>query len=401
MSTNHRAAKRPSLGLQQLPLRKMSTQDSVQGSRSVMSQAGGLAEGLRGRTYSSLSLETADLSCGDQSASVDKASALRQPDLDRIYENKSVEHRLQREAELKWIREVAGIINELKLMLSEDTVVQRCRSLNALLREGNGVVVASPDWHLRYVVEAISQYRANSHVVRHLLQVVLRLQQLNKRYLRTFCLHGLLPLTLPILQMRLQQGVPSFSADHELRGEALRLADRVCRDKDTTVVHSFLACGGVTALCNALDSLADVDVEVGWMQVARVLSTLVNLVTDESLREHLSTNDIPDMLLHSRIHISLGRVMGKYGAACVSPASSLSSASNLSDIPSSAAALADRMHLNVRGVLTMGSRLLYRLVTLGDSLEVPLCESPVMKNVLRYLARYQKQDIVFVLHAVR
>ncbi|KAJ1949087.1 hypothetical protein EC988_004911, partial [Linderina pennispora] len=58
-------------------------------------------------------------------------------------------------------------------------------------------------------------------------------------------------------------------------------------------------------------------------------------------------------------------------------------------------------HLNTRGVLAVASRLLYRLVTLGDSLEVPLCESPVLRNVLQYLVRYQKQDIVFVLHAVR
>ncbi|KAJ1933594.1 hypothetical protein EC988_009072, partial [Linderina pennispora] len=265
------------------------------------------------------------------------------PELDRIYENKTVEHRLQREAELKWIREVAGIISEFQLVLAEDTVVQRCRSLNALLREGHGVVVGSADWHLRYVVEAISQYRANSQVVRHLLQVVLRLHQANKRSLRTLCLHGLLPLVLPILQMRAQQGVPSFTADHELRGEALRVADRVCRDKDALVTHAFLACGGVTALSDALDALADVDVDVGWAQVVRVLTVLVGLVSDDSLREGLAPNDIPDMLLHARVHVALGRVVGKYGAACVSPASSLSSASNISD------AVADRQHLNTRG----------------------------------------------------
>ncbi|KAJ1941623.1 Protein kinase of the Mitotic Exit Network, partial [Linderina pennispora] len=55
-STTQRAAKRPSLGLVQ---RRMSTVDT--GRR-------GVGEGTRGRTYSSLSLETADLS-GDQSAS--------------------------------------------------------------------------------------------------------------------------------------------------------------------------------------------------------------------------------------------------------------------------------------------------------------------------------------------
>ncbi|KAJ2870558.1 Protein kinase of the Mitotic Exit Network [Coemansia aciculifera] len=307
------------------------------------------------------------------------------------FPSKASEERLRRETEIRWVQDVGTIMAHLREVEQEDVLIYHCQQIVNLLRDGRGVFAASRDWRVRSIIDAIRVHVANANALKHLLSLVNRLCHMDARYLRTFCLHGILPLILPILQQL------AHDMSGELQSEVISFVNRLCRSEDVAPVHMLLACDGISALCVAVGALADLDVTAA-AQLSRVLTSLISLLISKAMPAELSASDIGDLLLHAQIAPLLSLLLEKYGEACLSPPSS----ANGSDIGGhSQPTAADRVYHGVCDVLMVVSRLFNELVRRVETLQDHICESGLLGSMFRYLHRYPRKAVVLVIHGVR
>ncbi|KAJ2027341.1 Protein kinase of the Mitotic Exit Network [Coemansia sp. S2] len=306
------------------------------------------------------------------------------------FPSKASEERLRRETEIRWVQDVGTIMAHLREIEQEDILIYHCQQIVNLLRDGRGVFAASRDWRVRSIIDAIRVHVANANALKHLLSLVNRLCHMDARYLRTFCLHGILPLILPILQQ--------LAHDMgELQSEVISFVNRLCRSEDVAPIHMLLACDGISALCVAVGALAELDVTAA-AHLSRVLTSLISLLISKAMPAELSASDIGDLLLHARIAPLLSLLLEKYGEACLSPPSS----ANGSDIGGhSQPTAADRVYHGVCDVLMVVSRLFNELVRRVETLQDHICESGLLGSTFKYLHRYPRKAVVLVIHGVR
>ncbi|KAJ1886903.1 Protein kinase of the Mitotic Exit Network, partial [Coemansia sp. S17] len=291
---------------------------------------------------------------------------------------------------IRWVQDVGTIMAHLREIEQEDILIYHCQQIVNLLRDGRGVFAASRDWRVRSIIDAIRVHVANANALKHLLSLVNRLCHMDARYLRTFCLHGILPLILPILQQ--------LAHDMgELQSEVISFVNRLCRSEDVAPIHMLLACDGISALCVAVRVLAELDVTAA-AHLSRVLTSLISLLISKAMPAELSASDIGDLLLHARIAPLLSLLLEKYGEACLSPPSS----ANGSDIGGhSQPTAADRVYHGVCDVLMVVSRLFNELVRRVETLQDHICESGLLGSTFKYLHRYPRKAVVLVIHGVR
>ncbi|KAJ2691275.1 Protein kinase of the Mitotic Exit Network [Coemansia spiralis] len=317
------------------------------------------------------------------------------------FPSKASEERLRRETEIRWVQDVGTIMAHLREVDQEDVLIYHCQQIVNLLRDGRGVFAASRDWRVRSIIDAIRLHLANANALKHLLSLVNRLCHTDARYLRTFCLHGVLPLILPILQRQQPAAAHDLPA-HELQSEVISYVNRLCRSEDVAPVHMLLACDGISALCVAVGALAELDVAVAAAQLSRVLTSLISLLISKALPAELSAADIGDLLLHAQIAPVLSSLLVKYGEACLSPPSSGHASANGSDLGGhSQPSAADRVYHGVCDVLMVVSRLFNELVRRVEALQDHICESGLLGSMFMYLQRYPRKAVVLVIHGVR
>ncbi|KAJ1734562.1 Protein kinase of the Mitotic Exit Network [Coemansia biformis] len=400
------AAKRPSLGLRA----DASNPASAQGAQN---------RPLHQRDGSLASIETLQLTADGMSA---KASAgqfhqaqqqqqqqqsryrpQEQRDVPPGFPGRSSEERLRRETEIRWVQDIGAIVAQLRGTTQEDAVVFQCQQLVALLREGRGVFSASPDWRVWSIIDAIRAHHANSNAQRHLLATVNRLCHMDARYSRVFCLHGILPLVLPM--MRWTPAPRDAASGGELQAEAVNFVNRLCRSEDSAPIQMLLACDGISALCAATEVLVDLDVVTGAALLSRVVTSLASLIITKGLPADLQASDLGDLLAQARAVPLLSQLLAKYGEACQAPPSSGQSSANGSDAGSSGQQQppppTDRAYHGVCDVLMVASRLFNELVRRIDSLQDQICESGLLDAVFRHLHRYPRKAVVLVIHGVR
>ncbi|KAJ2000460.1 Protein kinase of the Mitotic Exit Network [Coemansia thaxteri] len=313
------------------------------------------------------------------------------------FPSKASEERLRRETEIRWVQDIGTTISSLREAEQEDILIYQCQQVVNLLRDGRGVFAASRDWRVRSIVDAVRAHHASANALKHLLSLVNRLCHMDPRYLRTFCLHGVLPLILPVLQ---RQHAAHDGSSGELLSEVISFINRLCRSEELAPIHMMLACDGISALCVAIDRLAVLDVAVAAAPLSRVITSLISLLITKAMPAELSASDIGDLLLHARIAPLLSQLLEKYGEACQSPASGRASASG-SDIVHSQPTPADRVYHGVCDVLMVVSRLFNELVRRIESLQDHICESDLLASMFTYLHRYPRKAVVLVVHGVR
>ncbi|KAJ2449211.1 Protein kinase of the Mitotic Exit Network [Coemansia sp. RSA 2424] len=318
------------------------------------------------------------------------------------FPSKASEERLRRETEIRWVQDVGTIMAHLREIEQEDILIYHCQQIVNLLRDGRGVFAASRDWRVRSVIDAIRAHLPNANALKHLLSLVNRLCHMDARYLRTFCLHGILPLILPILQRQQSAAPVDGLSSGELQAEVISFVNRLCRSEDVAPVHMLLACDGISALCVAVGVLAELDVAVAAAQLSRVLTSLISLLISKAMPAELSAPDIGDLLLHVQIAPLLSFLLEKYGKACLSPPSSGHGSTNGSDIGHmQQPTAADRVYHGVCDVLMVVSRLFNELVRRVESLQDHICESGLLGSMFMYLHRYPRKAVVLVIHGVR
>ncbi|KAJ2909531.1 Protein kinase of the Mitotic Exit Network [Coemansia aciculifera] len=323
------------------------------------------------------------------------------------FPSKASEERLRRETEIRWVQDVGNIMAHLREIEQEDILIYHCQQIVSLLRDGRGVFAASREWRVRSVIDAIREHLHNVNALKHLLSLVNRLCHMDARYLRTFCLHGILPLILPILQRQQQQqqlvaSADGLSSSGELQLEVISFINRLCRSEDVAPVHMLLACDGISALCAAADALAELDVAVAAAQLSRVLTSLISLLISKAMPAELSASDIGDLLLQAQIAPLLSFLLDKYGRACLTPPSSGQNSANGSDIGHNPQqSVADRVYHGICDVLMVICRLFNELVRRVESVQDHICESGLLGSMFKYLHRYPRKAVILVIHGVR
>ncbi|KAJ2226104.1 Protein kinase of the Mitotic Exit Network, partial [Coemansia sp. RSA 485] len=155
------------------------------------------------------------------------------------FPSKASEERLRRETEIRWVQDIGSIVNQLRGCTREELTIRYCQQVVVLLREGRGVFSACQDWRVRSIVDAIRIHQGNTSATKHLIVLVNRLCHMDSRYSRTFCLHGILPLILPILYRQKQsqkqaQGQQGWVFSSELQAECIGFISRLCRAEDSS-----------------------------------------------------------------------------------------------------------------------------------------------------------------------
>ncbi|KAJ2770835.1 Protein kinase of the Mitotic Exit Network, partial [Coemansia nantahalensis] len=331
--------------------------------------------------------------------SMARSRTQEQRELPPGFPSRSSEERLRRETEIRWVQGIGAIVAQLRGAAQEDAVAFQCQQLVALLREGRGVFSASPEWRVRSIVDALRAHRGSSAAQRHLLMVVNRLCHMDARYSRVFCLHGILPQVLPIIQR---------AGSGEAQAEAIGFVSRLCLSEDPAPIQMLFACDGISALCAAAAALVELDVAAGAAQLSRVATSLVSLIMTKSLPPDLRPSDLGDLLAQARAVPLLSQLLAKYGDACLPPPSSGLSSANGSDSgsggqqqPPAVTSAADRVYHAVCDVLVVASRLFNELVRRIDSLQDQICESGLLGAVFRLLHRFPRKAVVLVIHGVR
>ncbi|KAJ2720660.1 hypothetical protein GGI07_004467 [Coemansia sp. Benny D115] len=321
------------------------------------------------------------------------------------FPSKVSEERLRRETEIRWVEDIGKTVMQLRGCSREDMAVRLCQQLVVLLREGRGVFSASQDWRVRSIVDAIRAHQNNPNALKSLIMLVNRLCHMDSRYSRTFCLHGILPLILPILQRQptVSQSHPTLGLIGELQAEAIGFINRLCRAEDSAPIQMLMAADGVLALCEAIDSLVELDVAAAASQLSRVLTSLISLIIAKSMPPELSAADIGDLLMQAGITVLLGRIFAKYGDACQLPSSGQSSSngSDAGQTSNSQSTPADRVYHGVCDVLVVVSRLFNELVRRVDTLQDSICDSDILASIFAHVYRYPRKAVVLVIHGVR
>ncbi|KAJ2824841.1 Protein kinase of the Mitotic Exit Network, partial [Coemansia furcata] len=306
------------------------------------------------------------------------------------FPSKASEERLRRETEIRWVQDVGTIMAHLREVDQEDVLIYHCQQIVTLLRDGRGVFAASREWRVRSLIDAIRRHQGSANALKHLLSLVNRLCHMDPRYLRTFCLHGILPLILPILQ---RQQAPHDVPANELHSEVVSFVNRLCRSEDVAPVHMLLACDGISALCVAAGALAELDVAAAAAQLSRVLTSLISLLISKAMPSELSASDIGDLLLHAQIAPLLSALVEKYGDACLPPPPP--------SVPEENPHVAGNVYHGVCDVLMVVSRLFNELVRRVETLQDHICESGLLGAMFAYLHRYPRKAVVLVVHGVR
>ncbi|KAJ2691893.1 Protein kinase of the Mitotic Exit Network, partial [Coemansia spiralis] len=323
------AAKRPVLGLHATPAEAPSPADGI----STKPSLGQLAQPRPQQRQ-------------QQQQQMPRSRTQEKRELPPGFPSRSSEERLRRETEIRWVQGIGSIVDQLRGATQEDAVASQCQQLVALLREGRGVFSASSEWRVRSVIDALRAHRSSSTAQRHLLVVVNRLCHMDARYSRVFCLHGILPLVLPIMQR---------AAGDEVQAEAVNFVSRLCRSEDPAPIQMLLACDGITALCAAAGALVELDVAAGAALLSRVATSLLSLIITKGLPPDLHPSDLGDLLTQARAVPLLSQLLAKYGEACLAPPSSGPSSANGSDSGSGgqqpAASATDRVYHGVCDVL--------------------------------------------------
>ncbi|KAJ1994922.1 Protein kinase of the Mitotic Exit Network [Coemansia sp. RSA 1358] len=312
------------------------------------------------------------------------------------FPSRSSEERLRRETEIRWIQDIGNVVTQLRNTSQEEAIIYQCQQLVALLKDGRGVFSISQDWRVRSIIDAIRLHQANGNALKHLLMLINRLCHMDNRYTRIFCLHGILPLILPILE---RQQSP-FSSGGDPQSEAASFVNRLCRSEDPAPIQMLLACDGISSLCIATSALVELDVAVAANQISRVITSLISLIITKAMPAELTASDIGDLLLQSRISLILSLLFSKYGEACQLPSSGHSSVAG-SDAGHSQPSPADRVYHAVCEVLMVASRLFNELVRRIDSLQEQMCESGMLASIFAHLHRYPRKAVVLIIHGVR
>ncbi|KAJ2081286.1 Protein kinase of the Mitotic Exit Network [Coemansia sp. RSA 988] len=317
------------------------------------------------------------------------------------FPSRSSEERLRRETEIRWVQDIGTIMAHLRNITQEDVVIFQCQQLVTLLREGRGVFSLSQDWRVRSIIDAIRAHQTNGNARKHLLMLVNRLCHMDARYSRIFCLHGILPLVLPI--MLYDNGSDQGASSGELQAEAVSFVSRLCRSEDSAPIQMLLACDGITTLCAAIDTLVELDVAEAASLLSRVVTSLISLVITKEIPADLLVSDIGDLLVQARIVPLLGMLFAKYGEACQVPSPAGNTNTNGSDAShgGSQPTPADRIYHGICDVLMVVSRLFNELVRRIDSLQDQVCESGLLAAVFKHLHRYPRKAVVLVIHGVR
>ncbi|KAJ2158146.1 Protein kinase of the Mitotic Exit Network [Coemansia sp. RSA 552] len=399
------AARRPTLGLRQ------------ELSHSASTQIVPMSRAPHERRTSQTSLQTPSMSVDNlpgkqpqwsrqqqqqqQQQQPPQSSRQRPPEVRELphgFPNRSSEERLRRETEIRWVEDIATVMARLRETTQEDVIVFQCQQLVALLREGKGVFSTSQDWRVHSIVDAIRLHHANSSALKHLLMLVNRLCHMDSRYSRVFCLHGILPLVLPVIRRQRDAGVTAATADAQT--EAINFVGRLCRSEDAGLVQMLLACDGISALCASMATLVELPVSTALQQLSRIVNALIPLAIGKGMPDDLPVMDIGDLLSQAQIVPLLSLVFAKYGDACKVPSSSGQSSTNGSEHGSQPSP-ADRIYHGVCDVLIMVSRLFNELVRRIDSLQDQICESELLAAVFKYLHRYPRKAVVLIIHGVR
>ncbi|KAJ2843705.1 hypothetical protein GGI22_007120, partial [Coemansia erecta] len=313
------------------------------------------------------------------------------------FPSRESEERLRRETEIRWVQDIGSIVAELRSTTQEEMVAYRCQQLVSLLRDGRGVFSISQDWRVRSIIDAVRTHQKNGNALKHLLMLINRLCHMDIRYTRIFCLYGILPLILPVLQRQQL----SFNSAGDLQGEATSFVSRLCRSEDPAPIQMLLACDGITALCAAANALAELDVAIAAIQLSRVLTSLISLIITKAMPAELTASDIGDLLLQSRIPLLLSRVFSKYGEACQLPSSGRSSVTGSEGGHASQPSPTDRIYHVVGEVLMVVSRLFNELVRRVDALQDQMCESGMLASIFAHLHQYPRKAVVLIIHGVR
>ncbi|KAJ1898119.1 hypothetical protein LPJ66_002946, partial [Kickxella alabastrina] len=322
------------------------------------------------------------------------------------FPSRASEERLRRETEIRWVQDIVKILAELRVSVREDMTIRYCQKLIVLLREGRGVFSANQDWRVRSIVDAIRIHQNNPNVLKHLVMLVNRLCYMATKYSSTFCLHGLIPIILPILQHQHQaqvqaQAQQSLRSIVELQAETIGFIGRLCRTEEAAPIHVLLAAGGITALCEAASPLVELDVAVAAAQLSRVLTALTSLIVNKAMPAELSAADIGELLAQSHITSLLCKVFSKYGEACHMPLSGQSSATGSDTGHANNQTPDDRVYHGVCDVLVVVGRLFNEIVRRIDTLQDSLCDSDIVAAIFSHVYRYPRKAVVFVIHGVR
>ncbi|KAJ2143324.1 Protein kinase of the Mitotic Exit Network [Coemansia sp. RSA 564] len=326
----------------------------------------------------------------EQISSVAKQAKAKPRDLPHGFPSRASEERLRRETELRWVQDIATTMAQLRAATQDDVVVFQCQQLVALLREGRGVFSVSSDWRVRAVVDALRAHSGGSGgsgAAKHLLMLANRLCHMDARFARVFCLHGMLPVVLPIVQR-------AHSSD--VLAEAVNFVGRLCRADDAAPVQMLLACGGVEALCAAAAALVEQNVSLAAAaQLSRVITALISLLISKAMpAADMPAADLGDMLAQARMVPVLVRLFTRYGAACHPPSPQ---GTNGVDVPDAA----ERVYHGVCDVLMVASRLFNELVRRVDALQDAVCESGLVAAAFQHVGRYPRKAVVLVVHGVR
>ncbi|KAJ2650292.1 Protein kinase of the Mitotic Exit Network [Coemansia sp. RSA 1250] len=342
---------------------------------------------------SAMQPETSDApsaSAENLSSQASRSRLARPRELPHGFPSRASEERLRRETEIRWVQDVATIMTQLRTTTQDDVVVFQCQQLVALLREGRGVFSINQNWKMRAIVDALRLHSTSTSASKHLLMLINRLCHMDACYSRIFCLHGILPLVLGVIQ-RAQSG--------EVLGEAINFVGRLCRTEDSAPIQMLLACGGVEALCAAASLLVDQDVGLPVAtQLSRVITALISLLISKAMPDDMPATELGDVLAQTRVVPVLSRLFAKYGDACQPPSQPPSAhSSGTLDAPGPA----ERVYHGICDVLMVASRLLNELVRRIDALQDAICESGLLASVFQYVGRYPRKAVVLVIHGVR
>ncbi|KAJ1771729.1 Protein kinase of the Mitotic Exit Network [Coemansia sp. RSA 1843] len=410
-ATSSSSSKRPLLGLQQDAPPQVATSQNLYSSMADLHDSGTIGtetptisnENLPGYYQNLQQQQQSQYQQQQQQQRQQKTSQSRQRNNETRelvhpgFPSRESEERLRRETEIRWVQDIGSIVSKLRGTNQEEMVMYRCQQLVSLLRDGRGVFSISQDWRVRSIIDAVRAHQKNGNALKHLLMLVNRLCHMDIRYTRVFCLYGILPLILPMLQ---RQQLP-FSSAGDLQGEATSFVNRLCRSEDPAPIQMLLACDGISALCAAANTLADLDVTVAAIHLSRVLTSLISLIITKAMPAELTASDIGDLLLQARMPLLLSRIFSKYGEACQLPSSGRSSVTGSDGGHVSQPSPTDRMYHVVGEVLMVVSRLFNELVRRVDALQDQMCESGMLASIFAHLHQYPRKAVVLIIHGVR